>query len=692
MPLGAKGTLVFLGLGCALIAVLSLCFQEHRERCLRASLSARAEWLVDLIKEGARTADDREQLTHFLEAFKSQSDLLLIRLARVSSHEIVAEYSPQAQQQTQEPLDDTLYGVDGKPVEGRGAKEALPARARWPQVEWLKEAHEYRYTCALHFSERGSEPPELREGLLTLHISSLHLEQELGSIFQERLIWTSAACALMFAIGLGCFWHSVANPVEGLEKLLWEKRSQGTLSPSNPHSRDEFEQIHQAIEDSCHATAHLRQQLSAKNQQVSRFMDQANWLTEAALSGNRTKMEFLATISHELRTPLNGIVGFTTLLLETSQTRDQRDYTTMVQESARTLVKLIDSLLDLSKIQAGKLKLETTPFGIQTCIREAVASISSQAQEKGLEISTKIDPTLPPTMIGDQYRVRQVLLHLLGNAVKFTECGRVSIEVRRRAAEKTAADGAPGQQLWVQITDTGPGIPAEKHTTLFRKFHQLDGAMSRRHGGTGLGLVMSKSFVELMGGEIGMASKPGMGATFWFAIPLVTGDAPPSDTSPALPPAIFHSITDDHQPTNSQPTAQSSHTNGRRVLVADDNRTNRRLAQKLLEKMGFRIDLAQNGQEAVRLVKSNAYDLVLMDWQMPEMDGTQAALEIRRWEQAEAPNKAHANRKRLPIVAVTANAMQGDRDTCLLAGMDGYIAKPLSEENLRQEIQRHLSP
>jgi signal transduction histidine kinase/CheY-like chemotaxis protein len=550
--------------------------------------------------------------------------------------------------------------------------------------------HAFHHTGPVRFGGGVDDPPK-SPGSLKVHVSSVAAEAEARAITRTALLWFWAGFLVAWVVGVACLRRLLRKPLIQIEKLIQESTAEGLVKLPTGDAGDELHRIQEAFKQIGETTKHLRLQLSTRDEQLSKLQDQANWLTEAALSGNRIKVEFLATMSHEIRTPLNGIVGFTSLLLETAQNREQKEFTSIIQESARTLLKLIDTLLDLSKIQAGKMKLESAPYAIAACVNDAVASMTGAAREKGLSIQVRIDPMLPAVTEGDAYRVRQVILNLLGNAVKFTQTGSIRVEAERRDSSAGGREAGTTGQLLIRVTDTGEGIPPEKRTTLFRKFQQLDGAMSRQHGGSGLGLVMSKSFVELMGGELGMTSEVGHGSTFWFAIPLKDCGLPKSQRIsttplPASPPAAEPELS--KGPAHSE----SSNRSGLRALVADDNRLNRRLAEKLLEKLGFQIDHARDGREAVERVKSTNYDLVLMDWQMPGMDGTEATREIRRWEETCTRDEPRPARKRLPIVAVTANAMPGDLETCLLSGMDGYIAKPLQEADLRKAIQHHLSP
>ena len=353
------------------------------------------------------------------------------------------------------------------------------------------------------------------------------------------------------------------------------------------------------------------------------------------------KSQFLANMSHEIRTPINGVIGMTTLLLNTRQTEEQHEYTKTIFTSANALLAVINDILDLSKVEAGKLDIRSGPVSVTRAASDAIAIIRPQADGKQLKLTANIDTQLPAFIRTDGGRLRQVLLNLLSNAVKFTEKGSVSLRISCAAAGR----------LLVEITDTGIGIPGDAVRRLFQPFTQLDNSDSRTFGGTGLGLSISKRLVELMGGEIGVESEAGRGSTFWFWLPYEPAEGAetpaPADAMPVLEPA--------------------NTSGGSRILVVEDNLVNQRVVMRLLEKLGYSAECVDNGQRAVQLVLQNRYTLVLMDCQMPVMDGLQATREIRSRESGH----------RTPIVALTAGALRSDEENCLGAGMDGFIAKPI---------------
>ena len=385
---------------------------------------------------------------------------------------------------------------------------------------------------------------------------------------------------------------------------------------------------------------------------------------------NLAKGSFLANMSHEIRTPMNGVIGMLELLLGTELAPTQRQFASVAHGSAESLLSLINDILDFSKIEAGKLDFEAIPFDLPRELDAIMAGQALAAQVKGLELKINYPSNLPQFVVGDPGRIGQVVVNLMSNAIKFTAQGRVLLDVQ------LAGQDAASCRLRVLVRDTGIGLSAGQLQTIFDKFTQADASTTRRYGGTGLGLTICKLLVEMMGGTIGATSAPGKGSIFWFELDLARASAAPA------PPAIAASCT----PDVAAPLA------GYRILAVDDNPVNLQVVSHMLCRLGAEVDLAENGRIAVHMFLARPYSLVLMDCQMPELDGYQAVAEMRHLESSMMAAQGCVRHVRLPIIALTAHALEGEREKCLAAGMDDFLSKPLRAAALREKLLAWLAP
>jgi signal transduction histidine kinase/CheY-like chemotaxis protein len=406
-----------------------------------------------------------------------------------------------------------------------------------------------------------------------------------------------------------------------------------------------------------------RQETETYNSYLNTVVRQTAQARLEAEASAKVKSEFLATMSHEMRTPLNGIIGMTSVLLSRQLGERERDYVETIRQAGESLRAIVDDVLDLSKIEAGKLRLERVDFELSRPVSEALQIVQTVAAQKPLQFVVKHESHLPKWVRGDITRIRQILLNLLSNAIKFTAEG--TIEIRTRA-QFFDGNGQPECELLFSVKDEGIGITEEQQRKLFQPFSQAEDSTTRKYGGTGLGLAICRRLAELMGGQIGVSSRYGEGSLFWFTVRLELAEEPIAE------PEIEKNLPPAHQDPKDV-----------RILLVEDNKINQKVALLMLKNLGYPVDVAQNGADALLALDCKHYDLVLMDCMMPEMDGFEATRRLRALE---------GHGQTVPVIAMTASAFEDDRVACLTAGMNDFISKPVCEADLGSKLAFWLSP